>query len=86
MDLDVDIENIWFPDDEEHTQENVQSVALVVQDEVFSDEETFSVHNVLFDKSSKKLTFERTSKNKKGKSRSTIDTKNMLSIKIIFNS
>jgi hypothetical protein len=42
MDLDVDIENIQFPDDEEHTQENVQCVALVVQDEVFSDEETFS--------------------------------------------
>jgi hypothetical protein len=55
---------------------------LVVQDEVFSDEETFSVHNVLFDRSSKKLTFERTSKNKKGKSRSTIDTKNMLSSKL----
>ena len=43
MDLDVDIENILFLDDEEHTQENVQSIALAVQDEVFFDEETFSV-------------------------------------------
>lgn len=56
--------------------------ALAVQDEVFSDEETFYVQNVLFDKSSKKLTFERASKNKKGKSRSTIDTKNMLPSKL----
>jgi hypothetical protein len=30
MDLDVDIENIQFPYEEECTQENVQFVALVV--------------------------------------------------------
>jgi hypothetical protein len=35
IDLYVDIENIRFLDDEEHTQENVQSAALAVQDEVF---------------------------------------------------
>ena len=28
MDFDVDIENIQFPDDEEHAQENVQSTTL----------------------------------------------------------
>jgi hypothetical protein len=82
MDLDVDIENIRFPDEEECTQQDVQYVALVVQDEILSNEETFFVHDVLFDKSSKKLTFEITSKNKKGKSRSTIDTKNMLPSKL----
>jgi hypothetical protein len=64
-------------------QENIHFVyALVVQDEVFSDEETFSIQNALFDKSSKKLVFERTSKNKKGKSRSTIDLKYMLPSKL----
>jgi hypothetical protein len=73
MDLDVDIENIWFSDDEECAQENVQFAALVIQDEVFFDEETFSIQNVLFDRSSKKLTFEITSKNKNGKSHSTIE-------------
>jgi len=82
MDLDVDIENIQFIDDEEYTQVNVQSVALDVQYEVFSDEETFSMHNVLFDIYSKKLNFERTLKNKKGKSGSTIDTKNILLSKL----
>jgi hypothetical protein len=68
MDLYVDIENIWFPYEEECAQENVQSAALVVQDKFFSDEETFYVHNVLFDNSSKKLTCEITLKNNKGKS------------------
>jgi hypothetical protein len=38
MELDVDIENIQFPNDEEYTQENVQSTTLVFQDEVFFDE------------------------------------------------
>jgi hypothetical protein len=76
MDLDVDIENIRCPDEEEHAKENIQFVvSLVVQDEVFSHEETFSIHNALFDKYSNKLVFERISKNKNGKSRSTIDLK-----------
>jgi hypothetical protein len=55
---------------------------MAIQDEIFFDEETFSIHNVLFDRSSKKLTFERTSKNKKGKLRSTIDTRNMFPSKL----
>jgi len=38
MELDVDIENIRFLEDKEHDQENVHFAALVVQDEVFSDE------------------------------------------------
>jgi hypothetical protein len=40
------------------------------------------VHNFLFDNTSKKSTFERISKNKKGKSQSIIDTKNMLPSKL----
>jgi hypothetical protein len=41
IDLDVDIENIWFLDEEEHAQENVQSATLVVKDEVFFNEQNF---------------------------------------------
>jgi hypothetical protein len=55
---------------------------LSIQDEVFFDEETFSVQNVLFDRSSKKLKFERTPNNNKGKSWSTIVTKNMFPSKL----
>jgi hypothetical protein len=58
MVLDVDIENIQFPDEEGRVQENTQLAAeLAIHNEVLSDE-TFSLHNALFDKSSKKLIFE----------------------------
>jgi hypothetical protein len=78
MDLDVDIENITFPDVEVPARENVQHIsALMVQEETFSDEETFVVQNASFDKESKKLVFERTTKSKSGKLWSTIDTQNM---------
>jgi hypothetical protein len=51
MDLDVDIENIAFPDVEVSARENVQPVfALMIQDETFFDEETFVVQNAYFDK------------------------------------
>jgi hypothetical protein len=83
MDLDVDIENITFPDVEVSTRENVQHIsALMIQDETFSDEETFIVQNASFDKESKKLVFERTTKSKRGKLRSTIDTRDMLPSKL----
>jgi len=50
----------------------------MVEDEIFSDEETFYVQNALFDKDSKKLVFERNTKSKSGNFWSTIDTRNML--------
>jgi hypothetical protein len=80
MDLEVYIEHIQFPDDEERVQENIQPVfKLAMQDEEFLEEESFSVHNTLFDKDSGKMTFERTlSKNKKGKMCSTFNLNNML--------
>jgi hypothetical protein len=63
MDLDVDIENITFPDEEEPAREDVQHIStLMVQDEIFSDEETFVVQNASFDRDSKKLVFERTTR------------------------
>ena len=46
MDLDVDIENIIFSEEEDLAIENVQHTsALVVKDEIFYDEETFVVQN-----------------------------------------
>jgi len=67
MDLDVDIENIEFPDDEKILQERREvAVELETQEHAFSEEESFTVHNALFDKSIKKLIFERLhSKNKR---------------------
>jgi hypothetical protein len=83
MDLDVDIENITFPDVELSSQENVHPVsALMIQEETFFDEETFVVQNASFDKESKKLVFERTTKSKSGKIRSTIVTRDMLPSKL----
>ena len=83
MDLDVDIENISFPQEEDPTTENVPHIStVVVQDEIFSDEENFVVQNASFDKDSRKMIFERTSKSKRGKTRSTIDTQNMLPSKL----
>jgi hypothetical protein len=66
MDLYVDIKNICFLDEEELAIENVPHIStLVVQDDIFSDEETFVVHNFSFDKYSKKMIFERTPKSKR---------------------
>jgi hypothetical protein len=48
----------------------------------FSDEETFVVQNASFDKESKKLVFERTTKSKSGKLWSTIDTRDMFPSKL----
>jgi hypothetical protein len=59
MDLEVDIENIHFPDEEQRLQESQQvAVELATQEEDFSEEESFSIQNALFDKNSRKLIFE----------------------------
>jgi len=71
----VDIKNIAFLDVEGPAREDVQHIsALMVQDEIFFYEENFVVQNASFDRDSKKLVFERTTKSKSGKLRSTIDT------------
>jgi hypothetical protein len=80
MDLDVDIENITFPDEEEPVREDVQHFStLMVQDEIFYYEDTFDVQNSSFEIYSNKLVFERTTKIKSGNLWSTIDTQNMFS-------
>jgi hypothetical protein len=49
----------------------------VIANETFSEEESFTFQSVVFDKESKKLIVESDQKNKKGKSRSEVDLKDM---------
>jgi hypothetical protein len=67
MDLDANIEDIEFPDEEKRLQESWEVAAeLETQEPIFFEEESLTVHNALFDRSTKKLIFERIhSKNKK---------------------
>jgi hypothetical protein len=74
MDLDVDIENIDFPDNEKRLQDRREVASEIeTQEQSSSEDELFTLKNDLFDKISKKIIFERLlSKNKriKGKSNS----------------
>ena len=67
MDLDANIEDIEFLDEEQRVQES-QEVAteLVTQEPFLFEEESTTLHNDMFDKVSKKLVFEKTNtRNKK---------------------
>jgi hypothetical protein len=79
MDVEVDIENIQFSKEEQRLQETQQIASEVAtHEEHFSEDESFTIHNVIFDKNSRKLVFEGTSqKNKKGKSHSKYDLSKM---------
>jgi hypothetical protein len=60
MDLDVDIENIQFPNHEHRIKERREfAVELEAQEKAFSEEEYFTLENAMFSKSTKKLIFER---------------------------
>jgi hypothetical protein len=66
MELDANIEDIEFPDDEQRVQQSREvAVELVTQEPVFYEEESLTLHSALFDKDLKKLVFERV--NSKGK-------------------
>jgi hypothetical protein len=66
MELDVNIEDIEFPDEEQRIQESKEiAVELAMQEPIFYEEESLTLHNALFDKDSKKLVLERV--NSKGK-------------------
>jgi hypothetical protein len=66
MDLDVNIEDIEFLDEEQRIQESKEVAAeLATQEPIFFEEESLTLHSALFDKDSKKLVFERV--NSKGK-------------------
>jgi hypothetical protein len=78
MELEEDIEKI-FPMMEQPEIVTQQNVLLeVVANDIFSEEESFTFQSAIFDKESKKLIVERgDQKNKKGKSRSEVDLKDM---------
>jgi hypothetical protein len=79
MDHEVDIENIQFNEEENMLQETQQIVLEVAtQEEYFSEDESFTIHNAIFDRNSRKLVFEGTShKNNKGKLCSKYDLSKM---------
>jgi hypothetical protein len=53
----------------------------IIENETFSEEESFTFQSVVFDKESKKLIIEKGDlKNKKGKSRSEVDLKDMRTV------
>jgi hypothetical protein len=78
MELEVDIEKI-FPAMEQPENMAQQNYLLeFVANETFSEEESFTFQSVVFYKESKKLIVERSDqKNKKGKSRSEVNLKDM---------
>jgi hypothetical protein len=78
MELEVDIEKIFPAIDQPENMAQQNSLLEVVANETFSEEESFTFQSVVFDKESKKLIVERgDQKNKKGKSRSEVDLKDM---------
>jgi hypothetical protein len=75
MDLDFDIENVEFPDDEKRVQESTEvSVELENKEQTFLEDESFTIQNDLFDKITKNLIFERLhSKNKRIQGKSNLE-------------
>ena len=77
MDLDVNIVDIEFPDEEQRIKESKEITAeFATQEPILFEEESLTLHNVLFDKSSKKLVIEKVclkNKNVQGKSSSQFD-------------
>jgi hypothetical protein len=56
MDLDVNIEDIEFSDEEHRIQESGEVASkLLTQDPILFEEESLTLHSTLFDKSLKKL-------------------------------
>jgi hypothetical protein len=66
MELEADIEKIQFPKIEQHEHVVQQNIALeVVGNESFSEDESFTIHSVVFDKYSKMLILERNNRRNK---------------------
>jgi hypothetical protein len=78
MELEADIEKIFPAIEQPENMAQQNSLLEVVGNETFSEEESFTFQSVVFDKESKKLIVERSDqKNKKGKSHSEVDLKDM---------
>jgi len=86
MELDANIKDIEFPDKEQRIQKSKEIAAgLTMQEPIFYEEESLTLHNVLFDKDSKNLVLERVySKGKKvqGKTHAKYDLNRVLPSRI----
>jgi hypothetical protein len=78
MEIEVDIEKM-FPTIDQTTNTSHQNSSLeIIENEAFSEEDSFSFQSIVFNKESKKLIIEKGDiKNKKGKSCSEVDLKDM---------
>jgi hypothetical protein len=71
MELEADIEKIFLTIDQRGNMAHQNSSLEIIENETFSEEESFTFQSVVFDKESKKSIIEKGDiKNKKGKSRS----------------
>jgi hypothetical protein len=78
MELEVDIEKMFPTIDQLGNVAQKKSSLEIIVNEAFSEEESFTFQSVIFYKKSKKLIIERgDQKNKKGKSHSEVDLKDM---------
>ena len=83
MELEADIEKIFPTIDQLGNMAQQNSSLEIVENETFSEEESFTFQNVIFDKESKKLIIEKgDQKNKRGKSRTEVELKDMRSSQI----
>jgi hypothetical protein len=82
MELEADIEKM-FPTIDQPGNMAHQNSSLIIENETFNEEESFTFQSGVFDKESKKLIIEKSDmKNKKGESRSEVDLKDMCSSQI----
>jgi hypothetical protein len=78
MELEADIEKLFPTIDQSGNTTHQNSSLEIIENETFSEEESFTFQSIVFDKESKKLIIEKGDmKNKKGKSRSEVDLKDL---------
>jgi len=75
MDLDVNIEDIEFPDEEQRVQESKElAIEFTMKKLVFFEEESLTLHSAMFEKSTKKLVLEKVQpKVKKSQGKSNLE-------------
>jgi hypothetical protein len=78
MELEADIEKMFPSIDQPGNMAHQNSSLEIVENDTFSEEESFTFQSTIFNKESKKLIIEKSDmKNKKGKYRSEVDLRDM---------
>jgi hypothetical protein len=78
MELEADIEKMFPTIDQPGNMAHQNSSLEIIENETFNEEESFAFQSVVFDRESKKLIIEKGDmKNKKGKSHSEVDLRDM---------